>query len=154
MPFQPLADKTDEKPVSLDLGFLILRLVAVFAFIYYELAAELRNALHFVWEQAEWPLIDQISEKGLPLPGVLSVIFVALVTIALLGIAIGIFSRINGILLVVATGLLLLVPIDFGSSPTPQTLVLFAGIFFAVAIGGAGKLSLDYKLAGRKARRK
>lgn len=154
MPFQPLPDNTPGKPASFDLGILVIRLITAFAFIYYELASELRNAVQYVWEQSEWSLIDQFAEKGLPLPNVLSVVFVALITVALLGVAIGIFSRINGILLTLATGALLLVPIDFGAAPTPQTLVLFLGIFLGIALGGAGKISLDFILAGRKAKRK
>ena len=154
MPFQPLPDDGPGKPTSIDLGFLFIRVVACFAFVYYQLISLLSEAGKFIWEKSEWKLVSQIEEKGLPFANVLAVVFVAVLTIALLGILIGIFSRLNGLLLTIVVGMILLVPIDLGAAITPQTTLLFTGIFFAIALGGAGKISLDFILAGRKARKK
>ena len=41
-------------------------------------------------------------------------------------------------------------------SPTlnPQTLALYLGVFLGLACGGAGRISLDHLLAGRRARKR
>lgn len=154
MPFQPLSDNAADKSNTIDVGLLVLRLVASAAFVYYQLFDQLGRARAFVWEKAEWDLPDRLAELGLPFPGILAVFYIALLTIALLAIAVGFFTRFNGIVMFVLAAFALVAPLELSPTLNPQTLVTYLTIFLALTIGGPGKLSLDYILAGRKARKK
>lgn len=150
MPFQPLPDKGPKRPGPPDFGLLVIRVLTVATFSYYQLLELLGEAKGRVWEKAEWDLVDQFQELGLPSPAVLSVVFVILLLIALISIVIGIFTRINALVLLVIMAGILMVPITFSPSLTPQTLVLYIAVFLGLALGGAGKASLDHRLAGRR----
>lgn len=154
MPFRPLPETGPEKPQSPDLALLMIRFVAVVSFFYYQFIEQIRLAVQFVWNKVDWGLVDQVADKGLPFPGVISVAAVLVMAASLLGVALGIFSRINGLILTVLTGIILIVPIDLSTRLSPQSLVLYLAIFLGIALGSAGRLSLDYQLAGRKAKKK
>lgn len=153
MPFQPLSDNAANKPTSVDLGLLLLRLITSAALVYYQLIDQLGRARAFAWEKAEWVVADRFADLGLPLPGILAVTYIALFAIALLGFAVGFFTRINSIVLFVLAGFALVAPLELSATLNPQTLVAYLAIFLALAIGGSGKMSLDHVLAGRKARK-
>ncbi|MDA7921337.1 DoxX family protein [Verrucomicrobiales bacterium] len=154
MPFQPLPDTGPEKTHAPDAALFIIRFFAALAFFYYQFYEQVRNAVNFIWSKTEWDLVTQLADKGLPLPNILTVVVVALMSIALVAIALGIFSRINGLIATLITGFILIAPIDLSNLLNPQGLVLYLAVFIGITIGGAGKLSLDYRLAGRKAKRK
>lgn len=154
MPFQPLPDTGPAKPQSPDLALLVIRFFAALAFLYYQFYEQVRNAINFVWSKTEWDLVSQLEEKSLPFASLLTVVVVALMSIALIAIALGIFSRINGLIAALITGFILIAPLDLGTRLNPQALVLYLAIFLGITLGGAGKISLDYHLAGRKAKRK
>lgn len=154
MPFQPLPDTGPENPHLPDVALFIIRFFAALACFYYQFYEQVRNAVNYVWSKTEWDLVTQLGDKGLPLPQYLAVVAVALMTIALVAIALGIFSRINGLIAALITGFILVAPIDLSTLLHPQALVLYLAIFVGITLGGAGKLSLDYRLAGRKAKRK
>jgi len=154
MPFQPLSETSSEKPAAVDFGLLILRLVAAAAFVYYQLISLLEGARAYVWDKSDWGLADRLSELSLPFPGVLAIMFVAWFAISLLAIALGFFARFNALVVFVLAGFALVAPLELSATLNPQTLVVYLAIFFAFAVGGAGKLSLDNLLAGRKARKK
>ncbi|MEX2580037.1 MAG: hypothetical protein WD342_13345 [Verrucomicrobiales bacterium] len=154
MPFQPLPDSGYQKPNSVDVALLVLRIVAVTAFVYYQLLAQWAHALDYVWDQADWDLVDRTGSLGLPFPGVFATVFVALLTISLLGVLVGFFTRINAITSLILTAIALVAPLELSTTLNPQTLILYLSLFLALLCGGAGNISLDYFLAGRKARRR
>ncbi len=154
MSFQPLPDTGPEKPHSPDVALFLIRVIAALAFFYYQFYEQVRHAIDFVWSKTEWDLVTQLADKGLPAPNILTVVLVALMAIALVAIALGIFSRINGLIAAIITGFILVAPIDLSTLLHPQALVLYLAVFIGITLGGAGKLSLDYRLAGRKAKRK
>ena len=154
MSFHPLPDTGPEKPHSPDVALFIIRFIAALTFFYYQFYEQVRKAIDFVWSKTEWDLVSQLADKGLPAPHILTVVAVALMAIALVAIALGIFSRINGLIAAAITGFILVAPIDLSPLLHPQALVLYLAVFIGITLGGGGKFSLDYQLAGRKAKRK
>lgn len=154
MPFQPLSETAPDKPAAIDFGLLLLRFVSVLAFAYYQLIDQLVGARGFVWDRTEWDLYERLSDLELPFPGILATLYIAVLAIGLMAVFVGFFARINALVIFVLAGVALVAPLELSSRLNPQTLVVYLAIFLALAIGGAGKFSLDYFLAGRKARKK
>ena len=154
MPFTPLPETDPQKPTGADLGLLMIRFVAVAAFFYYQLIDQLDLARLYLWEKTEWDLVTQLSERELPFPGPVACFLVLVFTFSLLGALVGIFTRINSLILLLATGFILLAPIELSTFLTPQALVLYLGIFLGLSLGGAGRLSLDHVLSKRKRKEK
>jgi len=154
MPFQPLPDTGPEKPHPGDFGLLLIRIIAVAIFFYYQLGAQMALGIDFIWDAGEWDLVTQLTDKGLPAPTVLALVSVAVLTISLLGVLIGIFTRINALILTLLVGFILLAPIILSATLNPQALALYVGLFIGLALGGGGRLSLDYALANRRERRR
>ncbi len=154
MPFQPLPDKGPEKPNSSDFGLFIVRFISSGAFVYYQLMEQLRLGKLFIWEKEDWELINEIEALGLPMPAVIGVTFVLLLTTALIGITVGIFTRINAAILFALTAFALIGPLQLSPSLNPQSLVLYLALFLALVCGGAGRVSLDYLLTRKKTEKK
>jgi len=154
MPFQPLPDTGPEKPHPGDFGLLVIRIITVAIFFYYQLGAQMALGIDFIWDAGEWDLVTQLTDKGLPAPTVLALVSVAVLTISLLGVLIGIFTRINALILTLLVGFILLAPIILSATLNPQALALYVGLFIGLALGGGGRLSLDYALANRRERRR
>ena len=154
MPFQPLPDTGPEKPQLTDLGLLVIRLVTVAIFSYYQLRAQLVLAQNFVWDAGDWDLIKQLGTKGLPMPDIIAVGGIAIFSISLLGVLLGFFTRFNALILTLMTGFILLAPLILSSTLNPQSLALYLGLFAGLACGGGGRLSLDYSLANYHERRR
>lgn len=153
MPFQPLPDNGPQRTAASDVGLFVVRLFTAVTFFYYQLIEQLGQARNYFWEKAEWDLVNQFTDKGLPLPGVLAVAFVIVFALSLAATTVGIFTRINALILLVLAGAILILPLDLSLSLNPQALVLYIGAFLGLALGGAGRASLDYRLAGRKSKK-
>ncbi|MEM9017534.1 MAG: DoxX family protein [Verrucomicrobiota bacterium] len=154
MPFQPLPDTGPGKPTPSDFGLFVIRFLVAVIFFYYELKDLLTGAFRHVWEKAEWPLSDLLEERGLPFPEFIAAAFLLVLTLALIGIAIGIFTRVNSILLLLLFGLVLFLPLELSPSLNPQAISLYLVVFLGLALGGAGRASLDHALSGRKKKKK
>ena len=150
MPFQPLPDQSPEKPNSSDFGLFIVRFISVSAFVYYQLLDQLNLVRLFVWEKAEWPLIDQIRDMNLPMPELIAPTLIIVLAISLFGISLGIFTRINSLILFILTAFILLAPLDLSPTLAGQARVRYLAVFIALACGGAGRVSLDYLMTGKK----
>jgi uncharacterized membrane protein YphA (DoxX/SURF4 family) len=154
MPFQPLQDSDPDKPCLADLGLLVIRLLAVATFTYYQLNRQLHLAVDHLWEGADWDLVSQLAERGLPSPDLIAAAAVGIQIVTLLGVVLGIFTRINALLFALMIGFVLFSAISLSPSLNPQALALYLAIFLGLACGGAGRLSLDHLLAGRRARKR
>ena len=154
MPFQLLPDTGPEPPLPSDFGLLIIRIITVAIFFYYQHVAQMALGIDFVWDAGEWDLVTQLTDRGLPSPAVLALVSVAVLTISLLGLVLGIFTRINALILALFVGFILLAPIILSATLNPQALTLYLGLFIGLALGGGGRLSLDYALANRRERRR
>jgi uncharacterized membrane protein YphA (DoxX/SURF4 family) len=137
-----------------DFGLLIIRLLVVAAFTYYQLADQLALAHGYLWDANGWNLIAQLSERGVPAPPIVATVATGLCAANLLGLLFGFFTRINALLLVLMTGFVLFSAISLSPTLNPQALSVYLGVFAGFSCGGAGKLSLDFVLAGRRARRR
>ena len=154
MPFQLLPDTGPEPPRPSDFGLLIIRIITVAIFFYYQHVAQMALGIDFVWDAGEWDLVTQLTDRGLPSPAVLALVSVVVLTISLLGLVLGIFTRINALILALFVGFILLAPIILSATINPQALTLYLGLFIGLALGGGGRLSLDYALANRRERRR
>lgn len=154
MPFQPLPEADSNRSALVDLGILVTRVLAVVAFFYYQLRHQLALAIDHLWDGAEWDLVGQIVELGLPVAEVVASASVGLLATALLGTITGFFARLNALVVLAICGFVLLSGLNLSPSLNPQALVLYLAVFAGLACGGAGRLSLDHLLAGRRARRR
>ncbi len=154
MPFQPLPDSGPEKPKSSDFGLALVRLLSSAIFFYYQLADQLMSAKKFIWEKVEWDLAEQLAGKGLHYSGSIASAIILAMALSFLGLVFGIFTRVNALVLLVITGFIFITPLELSTTLNPQALALYLSIFLAFACGGAGRVSLDYFLAGKKAKRK
>lgn len=154
MPFLPLSDNGPDKLQAGDLGLLIIRVIAIAIFSYYQLGGQLSHAIDYVWNNGEWDLINQLADKHLPAPSSLALVAVAILTVTLFGALLGIFTRINALLLALLCGFILFAPLTLSTTLNPQTLALYVGLFIGLAFGGGGQLSLDYALENRRERRR
>ncbi len=154
MPFQPLQDSDPDKPRLADLGLLVIRLLAVATFAYYQLVRQFHLCVDYLWDGADWDLVSQLAELGLPYADIVATGSIGLQIATLLGVVLGIFTRINALLFTLMMGFVLFSAITLSASLNPQTLALYLAIFLGLACGGAGCLSLDHLLAGRRARKR
>ena len=152
MSFRSLEEPESASPHLADAGLLLIRVFAVFAFFYYQLAAQLREAFARFWEGAEWDLVGQLEALHLPAPGLSAALGAGILALALAGVATGLYTRLGAFLALVAVLFLLLSGVVLAPSLTPQALVLYLGIFAGLTAGGGGRLSLDHLLAGRRRR--
>lgn len=150
MPFQPIPKDEPARPQGSDLGLLVTRILISLIFLYYQLLDQLNLLRLFLWEKAEWALVESISGMGLSLPGVIAVAGILILSIALLGVFVGVFTRINGLIGVLSIGCLLFLPLEISRAPSPQTLVLYLAVFLGLALGGGGKFTLDQYFANKR----
>ncbi len=153
MSFQPLQDPAPDKSRIADLGLLVIRLLSAATFVYYQLASQLGRAFKHVWDGTDWELAAQLAERGLPVPGIVAAVAVALLAATLLGVALGFFTRFNALVFALLTGFVLISAIILSPTLNPQALALYLTVFAGFACGGGGRLSLDHLLAGRRVRR-
>lgn len=154
MPFQPLPDTGPAKPTASDFGLALIRLLTSTTFLYYQLFDQLMSLKQYVWDKAEWDLAAQLAERGLHYSGPIAAVMIIAMTLSFLALVVGIFTRINALVLLVITGFIFITPLELSTTLNPQSLALYLSIFLAFACGGAGRVSLDYFLAGKKAKRK
>ena len=76
MPFQLLPDTGPEPPRPSDFGLLIIRIITVAIFFYYQHVAQMALGIDFVWDAGEWDLVTQLTDRGLPSPAVLALVSV------------------------------------------------------------------------------
>ena len=154
MPFQPLQDSNPDKPRLADLGLLLIRLLVVATYVYYQLLAQLKLTVAHVWDGSDWDLVGQLAQLGVPSPDIVAAASIALQSTALLGVVVGFFTRINALLFFLMCGFVLFAAIPLSSGLNPQVLSLYLAVFLGLACGGGGRLSLDHLLAGRRARKR
>ncbi|MDF1851177.1 MAG: hypothetical protein P1U85_10105 [Verrucomicrobiales bacterium] len=150
MPFQPLPEDESAKPHSADLGLLVIRLLAALTFLYYQLIDQLNLVRLYLWENAEWSLVQSIDSLGLPFPGAIAVVSILFLCIAFLGITFGFFTRLNGLIGFLLIGCALFLPLEISKALSPQTLILYLLILLGLAVGGGGKLTLDQYFSTKK----
>jgi uncharacterized membrane protein YphA (DoxX/SURF4 family) len=152
MAFRPLHDSDPDRLRLSDAGLLVIRLLTVLAFLYYQLAGQLRLAAGRVLEGAEWTLEDDLATLGAPMPGIAALGGLAIFSVALVGVVSGLFTRLGSFLALLVVGFLLFSGVPLSESLNPQALVLYLSVFAGLACGGGGKLSLDHLLSGKRAR--
>ena len=152
MPFRFAKNKNPESPIAPDFALLIIRAISTGALGYYQVFGHAKALWDFLWAQKDWSLIAQVKTLGLPYPGAIAGALIFLILLTMIGVFIGIFTRINSLFLFLLLGFVLVAPILLSPGLNPQTIVLYLGILLALMFSGGGRFSLDGFLAGRKAR--
>lgn len=152
MPFRFSNNKNAETPRAPDFALLIIRVISMVALGYYQIFNHIKSVWEFLWEQKNWELITQVEKLGIPFPTAIAVTLIFLILLSMIGIFIGIFTRVNALFLFVLLGFVLVAPILLSHSLNPQTILLYLGMLFALVFSGGGQFSLDKFLAMRKAR--
>ncbi len=152
MPFHFAKTQNPENLTAPDFGLLVVRVITMVALGYYQIFNHLQSVWGYLWEQSGWKLIDQIQALRLPFPPVIAVALIFLITLAMIGIVVGIFTRFNALLLLLLLGIVLISQLRLSISLNPQALVLYIGIQITLILSGGGKFSLDHLLASRKNR--
>jgi len=136
--------------ITRDLCPLVLRFAAGLPMIYFQAWHQSIRAWAYVWDKKTWSLVDQLNELGFGFSGYIATTLVLLSSILSLGVITGIYTRICASLLLVLITFFLIVPVELSGSLNVQTLLLYAGISFALILSGGGRVSLDYSLTSRK----
>ncbi len=133
-----------------DLALLILRFAVGIPMLYFQGCYQSFRAWAFVWEKKSWSLVDQFSELGFNLPGLFATALIVLCTVLSLGVITGVYTRICALLMLVLIIFILIVPVELSGTLNAQTLLLYAGMSFALAFSGGGRISLDHLLTRGK----
>lgn len=143
MPFFLIADDALAKPDWRDVGLFFIRVLATLSFIYYQLVEQLRLAFDWLWTRATWDLLDQITQLGHPVPSVIAVTLIVLLTLCCFSIFLGIFGRWHALVFFLLCAYILMSPLELSPTLNPQTLALYTILGFGFIFSGAGRLSLD-----------
>jgi uncharacterized membrane protein YphA (DoxX/SURF4 family) len=73
--------------------------------------------------------------------------------IASAGLVVGIFSRVNALVLTVLVGFAFVGHLEFSRMLNVQSAVLYLVVFLGLLWAGGGRISLDHLLSGRRSRR-
>lgn len=126
-----------------DIYLLLLRLVMTAPLFYYQIRQQSVVAWQSLWEKKDWPLLNAVTEMGLPQPQVTTVALVFVLVACPLGIVLGFLTRINAALTLLAILFFFLSGLPFSEWMTGQTYVLFLGIAAVLTLSGPGRLSFD-----------
>ncbi|MCB1230765.1 MAG: DoxX family protein [Verrucomicrobiae bacterium] len=137
-----------------DFYLLLLRLVFALPLFYYQIRQQTVWAWKFLWEQKDWPLLNAMSEMGLPQPSVTAVGLTFILLASPFGILIGFFTRVNAALTLLALIFFFLSDLPFSDWLNGQTYVLYLGITAVLIIGGSGSFSFDGLFAMIRRRKK
>ena len=138
-----------------DLGLLMLRGEALLLFIVY-------GWKKFTWlfplitgrvAWGSWGFAAQIDKMGFPLPILLAVFVVLCESVGALFIAFGFFTRVSAALTALSMAGALYFSLRVGEASWQLAAVYFLS-FVALALTGAGKVSIDQLLKSRRDRRR
>ncbi|MEM7697257.1 MAG: hypothetical protein AAF236_02495 [Verrucomicrobiota bacterium] len=153
MPFQPVADPDQTRKVPHDIGLLILRVLVVGAFCYYQQIGLLLEAWGFTWSGTDWQFAQDLADQtALPFPGIIAVATVVVLTIVLFGLLLGLLTRINAAIAFVFIGAAMVLPFSISSTLNQQSLLIYLIAFLTLTIASGGHYTLDRSLSAKRRR--
>ena len=147
----PTASEAPAGSILRDLAQLLARILVGGSVLYFHAWAELIAGYHhFFGSRAAWPLIDQLKAAGLPLAGVLAVVFPVAAASGAAALIFGLLARLGALILLGLAVVLLL----FGHGPVLRELAIAYGAACVVIfLAGPGRISLDALFIHAKASR-
>jgi putative oxidoreductase len=134
------ADPTD---AASTLGHFFLRVSAGLMIFYIHGWHKLEGGLAYLHSGRPWVLADEIAGMHLPAPFATAVLATLVQLVCSLFVLVGLFTRINAVLL---TGVLFgAVAQNLLAGRDPQLALLYTILAITLALMGGGKLSLDAK---------
>ena len=135
------------------LYLLTLRFFGGLSMIYFQGWDQAVRAYRHLWAGKPWALVTDMEARGFPTPAVLATALIFVLLSASVAILAGFLTRINATLLLVCTLFILLSGL-LGQYLTPQTSVIYGGLFAALIMSGPGLVSLDALLTRRRAQKR
>jgi uncharacterized membrane protein YphA (DoxX/SURF4 family) len=133
-----------------DFWLLSLRLLSGFVLIYFQGWHQMVQGWHFVWDKSAWPLVEGMSNVGIPASHISTPVFVSLFVIAAIGVLLGFLTRIMAAMGLFLCLTILLCNIAFSESLTIQSLILHCGLLLILTFAGGGRFSLGTLLSGKR----
>lgn len=137
----------------LDLAILTLRCLSSAIFGYYLLSEQISLAFQHLLNGEDWSMATFLAELGLPRSGLFATAFVVITGFAVIGMIVGFFTRLCALFLAVTMGAILISTLSVSPTVTPQSTLLYLCIYLGIVVGGAGRISLDALLLGRKSQK-
>ncbi len=138
--------------ILLNLGLLVLRIVAGSCLLAAHGWEAGRAAWSHIWHKTPWGLPGQLADLGFPFSLPLGIAMILLTLLGGLFLILGLLSRSSALVMGLMTLMAALLYRAFPSAA--ETAVLYTGIFVALFLGGPGAFSLDYGLRAATRRRK
>jgi putative oxidoreductase len=124
---------------------LVVRVAAGALMAWYHGVHKVVEAIAYFRDGTPWKLVDEIAELGLPLAVPNAVIATVVQTVGGVLVCIGLFTRPAAAL--VAGSLAVAVYQNLHAGRDPQLTLLYLAAFVAIALAGAGRWSVDARLA-------
>jgi uncharacterized membrane protein YphA (DoxX/SURF4 family) len=128
-------------------GHLILRVVTALMLFWFHGWHKLLEAVAFVRTGEPWRLVDEIAEMLFPAPVAIAFFATAVQFICSLLLTVGLFTRLNALLLAAILGGAVLQNLLAGRDP--QLAILYTLILLCMAIWDGGRFSIDAMLLSR-----
>ncbi len=132
-----------------DYALLVLRVGMALAFLLFHGIRGLLRAWQYGAEGTAWGWVSFIEGKGLPLPGLVAIVFAVVAALGALLLMAGLLTRLTA--LVLGMGVFVVLGLHFGQPEMCERLLLYLVGLAALLVGGAGRLSGDAVIHGRLA---
>jgi putative oxidoreductase len=128
-------------------GHLMLRVVTALMLFWFHGWHKLLEAVAFIRTGESWRLVDEIAEMHFPAPAAIAFFATAAQFICSLLLTLGLFTRLNALVLAAILGGAVLQ--NLLASRDPQLAILYTLILLCMAIWGGGRFSIDAILSSR-----
>lgn len=126
-------------------GHLILRVVAGLMIFYIHGWHKLEGWIAYLQHGTPWKLAEEVAAMHFPAPLASAVAATIVQLISSLFIVVGLYTRINAVLLIGVLGVAILQNLLAGRDP--QLAILYTLIALTIALMGGGRFSLDAQLS-------
>jgi uncharacterized membrane protein YphA (DoxX/SURF4 family) len=151
MQIMSLVDRSlavERSGLAVSIGHLILRVVAGLMIFYVHGWHKLEGLMAYLQHGTPWKLTEEVAEMHFPAPFPSAVAATVVQFVCSLFIGVGLFTRINAVLL---TGVLSVAILqNFLAGRDPQLAILYVLIMSSMIFLGGGRFSLDAKLVSRR----
>lgn len=159
MSFSRSSSNTSADAVPAQIGIpdvyrLMIRLLVAVPMFFYQAKLQTAQAWIYLWDQKVWPLLEAMKEMNLPQPTVTATVLIFVMLFAPIGILIGFLTRVNAVLLMLATAYFFLSGLPLSDYLSGQTYVLYLGLCAVLVLCGPGAFSMDAAFGFLRRRRR
>jgi uncharacterized membrane protein YphA (DoxX/SURF4 family) len=148
---------TDPAPALIgipDVYRLLIRLLVAVPMFFYQAKLQTAQAWIYLWDQKEWPLLEAMKEMNLPQPTVTATALIFVMLFSPIAILVGFLTRVNAVLLLLATAYFFVSGLPLSDFLSGQTYVLYLGLCAVMVLCGPGAFSMDAAFGFLRRRRK